>query len=245
LIQDILTVFWKEDREILYLGGSSRPGYLRLLITPLAFGIFLPAVLGRFWVGSPLILVFFTLLPFLLVGNVVADSFAGERERHTLETLLCSPLSDHAILFGKLLAAMAYGWGLMLVTLLLGLIAVNLVHRDGRFLVYRPDIGVGAVLLSFASAWLASTFGVLISLRSPTVQQAQQLIGYAILLPGILLAVATVALPRGARGNVLSNVGHAGLAGGVLAVAIVFLVFGAGLLIVAMARFQRTRLSLD
>lgn len=45
----------------------------------------------------------------VLAGAMIgAESFAGERERGTLETLLASPLSDTAITTGKLLAGWLY-----------------------------------------------------------------------------------------------------------------------------------------
>src|SRR3990172_3805022 len=55
------------------------------------------------------------LMPFLLmvvgffpisVSLVIAlESFVGEKERHSIEPLLCSPLSDWQLYLGKLLAA--------------------------------------------------------------------------------------------------------------------------------------------
>ena len=243
-MRDTLTILWKESREILHTGGGSRLGRLSVLISPLVFGLFLPAEFGRLWLGSPIVLFFAVMLPFLLVSTVVADSFAGERERHTLETLLSSRLPDQAILFGKLIAAVGFGWGLMLAALLLGIISANLTHRHTTLLLYRADVGLGSVILSFASAWFASSFGVLVSLRSPTVQQAQQIISYSMALPGLLLGLASLALPSATRRAAILGLVHAGLFAGILAISAVFLAFGAVLLIVAIVRFQRTRLSL-
>lgn len=48
--------------------------------------------------------------PLVLTLTMVADSFAGERERHALETLLASRLSDRAILLGEAAALTSYGW---------------------------------------------------------------------------------------------------------------------------------------
>ena len=53
----------------------------------------------------------------MMVSSLVADSFAGERERHTLETLLASRLPDRAILAGKLLVPVAVAWGAALLAL--------------------------------------------------------------------------------------------------------------------------------
>ncbi len=46
---------------------------------------------------------FFLLIPLLMSGIVTSDSFAGERERNTLETLLTAPVRDWELLLGKIL----------------------------------------------------------------------------------------------------------------------------------------------
>ena len=44
------------------------------------------------------------------IGPEVPDPLPRERERHTLETLLASRLSDRAILLGKIGAAVGFEW---------------------------------------------------------------------------------------------------------------------------------------
>jgi ABC-type Na+ efflux pump permease subunit len=46
---------------------------------------------------------FFLLIPLLMSGIITSDSFAGERERNTLETLLVAPIRDWELLLGKIL----------------------------------------------------------------------------------------------------------------------------------------------
>jgi ABC-type transport system involved in multi-copper enzyme maturation permease subunit len=57
---------------------------------------------------------FFLLIPLLISGIITADSFAGERERATLEALLTTPIEDHSLLLGKILTpfapALAISW---------------------------------------------------------------------------------------------------------------------------------------
>ncbi len=50
-------------------------------------------------VGLP----FFLLIPLLMSGIITSDSFAGERERNTLEPLLTAPVTDRQLLLGKIL----------------------------------------------------------------------------------------------------------------------------------------------
>jgi len=57
------------------------------------------AVLPIKIIGLP----FFLLIPLLMSGIITADSFAGERERNTLETLLVAPIRDWELLLGKIL----------------------------------------------------------------------------------------------------------------------------------------------
>jgi len=96
---------------------------------PLAIlGIYLPWQNGPEWARTPLLPAALSWLPLLLVGALVADSFAGERERKTLETLLASRLSDRAILLGKIAALVSYGWGLALSSLVLSLLAAAAVR---------------------------------------------------------------------------------------------------------------------
>lgn len=46
---------------------------------------------------------FFLLIPLLMSGIITSDSFAGERERNTLEALLSTPIRDWELLVGKVL----------------------------------------------------------------------------------------------------------------------------------------------
>jgi ABC-2 type transport system permease protein len=149
MIADISAILWKEAKEIILQRPNFRGGWLGLLVLIGMFGIFLPLQSGPEWLTSPVNLAIWAWVPYLLVSGVVADSIAGERERHTLETLLASRLSDTAILFGKIAAAVLYGWGLTLISALVSMIVINLVHGHGRLLLFSLPIGVGVFVLSF------------------------------------------------------------------------------------------------
>ena len=174
----------------------------------------------------------------------MADSFAGERERHTLETLLASRLSDRAILLGKIAAAVAYGWGITMVSVLVGLITVNVVHWQGELIFYPPATGLGIVALSFLVAALAAGLGVLVSLRAATVRQAQQTFSIAFFLLFIPL-FAFPLLPEEWQARFVQIAANANLASIVLGVAFLLLIVDAALFVAAMARFKRDRLILD
>jgi len=93
MLADIWTVIWKEWHEILHQFGSTRTTVLNqlLLVVVVAISFSFPA--ERTWLETPASLQIWCLLPMLLVTTTIADSFAGEGERHTLETLLASRLS--------------------------------------------------------------------------------------------------------------------------------------------------------
>ncbi|HSQ17143.1 MAG TPA: ABC transporter permease subunit, partial [Anaerolineales bacterium] len=119
---DIITVIWKESKG-LFKQGKSRSKSILVLLTPvLMFGIILPIQFREEWLdmGWSLAIALFT--PLILIAPTICESFAGERERHTLETLLASRLPDRAILFGKMIVSIAYGWGMTVFLLLMSLV---------------------------------------------------------------------------------------------------------------------------
>lgn len=245
MIADIGTVMWKEWRELLRQRESMRGGVLRLLIFTGVFGVFLPLQMGRDWVESPRMLMLWGWVPLFLVTSVVADSFAGERERHTLETLLASRLSDRAILFGKLSAALSYGFGLALLGVILGPVTVNLRHGHNGLLLYSPLIAVSIIGLMFLGAALAASAGVLVSLRAASVRQAQQTMSIAIMLLLFVPIYGIQALPENwkmAMTRVFMNANATQL---IFIAMAVLVVIDAVLLVAAMARFKRSRLILD
>lgn len=245
MIQDVLTVAGKELREILTLGGDTRGrGKLSLLILVLIFGIVIPIQNGRDWVTSPMNIMVWGWMPFLWVSGIVADLFAGERERHTLEALLATRLSDQSILFGKLLAALTYGFTLTWVIMIASLITVNIGFRDGGLLFYPLEMFAGALVFSILISGLSACIGVLVSLRAGSVRQAQQAMSAGMLvlfLPFMLIQF----IPRTwleAIGNVVENVQPVQVA-----IWLALLLLGVELILIAIARrlFQRSRLILD
>jgi ABC-2 type transport system permease protein len=181
----------------------------------------------------------------LLASSVIADGIAGERERHTLETLLASRLSDRAILVGKVVAAVAYGWGFMVVSAILGLVTVNVTNAGSGLLMYDPL----AIVLLGGFGLLAASFvacgGALVALRAPTVRQAAQNMNLAIfavvLIPVIVLGI----LPQDVRRQLLEALSGLDWATIGVGAAVFLVVVDLLLLSAAMARFQRARLILD
>ena len=244
MFTDIFTVLWKEIKELPYFRGGFRDGKFGLLIFVFVFGIFMPLQTGPEWVSSPVSLLYWAWVPFLLVSSVIADSFAGERERHTLETLLASRLSDRAILLGKIAAGIAYSWGLTLGCILIGLVTINVVYGREKLLFYPANLGLGVVALSFLIAGLASGLGVLVSLRASSVRQAQQTFSIAFFLLFIPL-FALPLLPEDLKLRLVTGVIQADVNTVLMAAIGILAALDIILAGVAMLRFQRAKLILD
>lgn len=241
MIGDIRTVMWKECKEIFGLSGPS--GRIRLLFIVGMFGVFLPLRIGADSVTSPMAVPLWGFVPILVLGGVIADSFAGERERHTLETLLASRLSDASVLYGKMAAAVGYGWGLTLAGLILTLITVNIANDGGGFLLYTATTATANLLVSLLGALLASAGGTLVSLRAQTVRQAQQTLALAILAMGVAPLFIVLALPNDLRRSISVWAVQAGALELLIIGIAILAVVDAVLIVAAKARFQRSKLA--
>jgi len=249
MIADIWTVMGKEWREYVAGGGggSGRGVIAALLLIGIA-SILWPLQMGRAIFTSPTpIIVDGLLLPYIILQTVIADSFAGERERHTLETLLASRLSDRAILFGKVGAAVAYGSAAGLIGALAQAVVANLSPKNADVgLAFYP---VGSIVVIIALALLMSlltaSVGCLVSLRAATTRQAQLSLTFGFLALVFAPFIIFQVLPRQTQNAILDALNAADptrvlliFAGALLAVAV-------ALLVIAMARFQRARLILS
>ncbi len=243
MTDDITAILWKEWKEVLSQGGGR--GRLGLLVFVGVFGIFMPLQMGRDWIESPSVLFYWAWVPLFLVSSVIADSFAGERERHTLETLLASRLSDRAILFGKAGAAVGYGAGLTWISLLLGLVTANLVHGQGTLLMYSLPVGAGIIALSLLGAGLAAGAGVLISLRAPSVRQAQQTLSITIMLLLFVPVFGVQALPEAWKERIFGSLMAINVNQALLVAVLILGGLNVLFLAMALARFQRAKLILD
>jgi ABC-2 type transport system permease protein len=181
---------------------------------------------------------------FIVVGITIPDAFAGERERHTLPTLLASRLPDRAILLGKVAGSVALGWVITLAVLFISLVSVNLTHWQGRVLLFKPSLFAADLAVSFLVALMTAGLGVLFSMRSDTVQQAQQATMSVLLLPAMFLQFGLLFVLQNdsAKAFLKRTVGALSFAQ-LMAIIVAMLVLICGALFaLAMARFKRARL---
>jgi ABC-2 type transport system permease protein len=234
-MSDLWTMIWKESKDLLFQGGWR--AWIRPILLVGILGVYLPLQFGLSWFELSPIAIFVVLwIPFFVIISFMGDAIAGERERHTLETLLASRISDRAILLGKVIVTVGYAWGMALVSLLLGLALVNLFHRYGSWVFYHPfDLFLEVLALSLLCCVLGASAGVLISLRSATVRQAQQIlsVGTIVLIFGGVLALQ--ALPA----NFISSLSPSQI---VFLFIAVIAMLDAILLGLSLASFQRSRL---
>jgi ABC-2 type transport system permease protein len=232
---DVVTVARKELREILSnrVGStrSKRP-WLRTLIFPVLLGVALGAqASSRNHVEAGFAVFPVAMIMMGLANGLITDAIAGERERHTLETLLASPVSDQDILAGKVLAVVGYAWSIALVQLLtLGVVSAAFGHA------INPGLLGIVALLGLPEGVLAAAFGVQFSLRAPTVRAAgRKAAQYSIVVNLVVSA---------ANAFVVAGSGAARVFAG-LAALVVLVIADISLFGVARVRFRRGQLLLD
>ena len=237
-MNDLWTMIWKETKDSVLQGGWS--ALIRPVLLIGILGIILPWRLGSQWLAlTPIVMGIILYIPFILILSFVGDAIAGERERHTLETLLASRISDRAILLGKVIVTTGYAWGTALLGLLLGLIVANLSKGQGSWQFYmQGDLLLEALALSLLTSLLGVSGGVLISLHSATVRQAQQILMIATLVLVVGGALALKAVPA----QLISSLSASQFW---LIVMAVLAILDAILLGVSLVSFQRSRLILS
>ncbi len=133
---------------------------------------------------------FFLIIP-LMASNVIAsDSFAGEKERKTIEALLATPLSDSELFLGKILVSLVPSMIVTVISFTIYSIVINLFSFyifNGRLLL--PNLVWIMLIFGLAPAVALASIGltVMISARVKGFREAQQI--SAILLIPILALI--------------------------------------------------------
>ena len=153
-----------------------------------------PSAQAVFLFANYLLAPFFLLIPLMASSTISADSFAGEKERGTLESLLYSPVTTGELFLGKVLAAFLPAVGLAWGTFLLTAVTVNAVAWPWLGRVFFPTPNwLPLMLLVIPLLSLATVFlNVFVSARVGTFQAAYQL-GGVLVLPVLALVVGNIA----------------------------------------------------
>jgi len=243
MINDMLTVMQKDLKEIFIQRGSLRAGFTNVLIVIGIGGILFPLQSGREWINSPVGLATAAWLPIFMSMGLVADAFAGERERHTLETLLASRLSDAAILYGKMLAAVVYGMGIALAGILVGAVTVNLQYPGTGF--YPLPYFLGALVFAFLGMMLVTGIGVQVSLHASNVRQAYQKMSIGFLLLWLPLILGPQFMPESWKLQLAAGLSQINGLQAAVGIGAALVLVDLLLVWLANVRFQRSRLILD
>ena len=195
-MSDILTVAWKEMQEALHQRGGLAGNILQIVVIFGLVGVWMPLQTGRAWLEQPFLALVWLWFPLFLAMNMAVDGFAGERERHTLETLLATPLPTRAILWGKLVTPTLYGWGLSLLLLLLAALVVNLATAAQGLSFYVGGFFWQTALLSLVASATLNLLAAHVSLYASSVRQAYQRSSLVLVGLGFVSIVALQALPR-------------------------------------------------
>jgi len=126
----------------------------------------------------------FLIMPLMFSSIVAAESFAGEKERKTLEGLLYTPASDLELFLGKTLAAVTPAVLIAWIGFLVYIVMVNLTTNAtmGGPWFPLPAWYPMVFLVTPAVAFLGTMFTVLISARVKTFMEAYQNGGMLVLL---------------------------------------------------------------
>lgn len=169
--------------------------------------------------------IFFLMIPIMASSVMAASSFVGEKEKHTLETLLYSPLSIKQLFQAKILASCFVGMTVSFLSFAAMMLVVEaevLLLTGGCVL---PDASWLVVMLLISPAFSLAGIAITVrgSAKAKTIEEAQQravflvfpilalIIGqfggillinaWLLLVLGIVLVIADVLLMRGAAGR--------------------------------------------
>ncbi len=123
---------------------------------------------------------FFLIIPLMASSVVASDSFAGEKERKTIEALLATPISDSELFLGKMLVSFIPSMIVTILSFLIYLSVVNVASLrvfDGRLLL--PNLVWIMLIVGLAPTLALASIGltVMISARVKGFREAQQISG--------------------------------------------------------------------
>lgn len=133
---------------------------------------------------------FFLIIPTMVATVLAANSFAGEKERHTLEGVLYTPVSDTELVLGKILGAVLPAVVVSWVCFAVYSVLVNIVGNPLIGHPYFPTLNWWVLMLLVVPAVsvFVTACVVWVSARVSSYQSANSIAGFAI-LPLILLVV--------------------------------------------------------
>lgn len=210
-VKAIVTKDWKEIR-------GNRDLFLPIIILPLIFSVLMPIILAfgalvdptEFGVSTSyeavkmmtdlMLKPMYTMIPTMISMIIASDSFAGEKERKTAETLLVLPISHQELFLGKLLTALIPAIifefiSFFVMSLVLNIMIWNFITQGYPLLILTdPSFWLIAFLLCTVFSIINVEFGLVISARSKDMKSAQSVSGVAV-VPVLALIFSSMLNP--------------------------------------------------
>lgn len=181
------------------LAESNNAKYLSRVISSLPAGTIRSEILAFHSVAQQMGYLFlnymfsplFLLLPIMTSSIISANSFAGEKEKKTLESLLYSPISEENLLFSKVIAAFLPSLAITLLSAVVYGVIMDTVGYGffGRFIFPSFNWLLTILWLSPAISLLSVFLNVFISAKVKGFQEAQQF-SVIVILPLIAIFIA-------------------------------------------------------
>ena len=169
------------------MGG--RTGVLIYAFAMLALGILLPWHLSFDFLDA-MVLLAYACLPALLVAPVVAESFAGDRERAQIPAALEERRQS---MYAKVAAGALYGWISALAALVLGIATVNFSFT--RWILPPALLAIDLALMSLAVSVSAASIAAAISVRARSAKYAKRTLRQGFLLLLVLVVYYSRFMP--------------------------------------------------
>jgi ABC-type Na+ efflux pump permease subunit len=132
---------------------------------------------------------FFLIIPLMASSVISSDSFAGEKERKTIEALLATPISDGELFLGKMLVSFIPSMIITIISFVCYTIIFNvLTHSLYDGMVFLPTIEWILLIFGLTPTIALTSIGltVLISAKVKGFKEAQQ-ISVVLLIPVLAL----------------------------------------------------------
>jgi len=172
-----------------------------MIILPIIFGVVYPIIV---FLIAPAVIAespetlgflvslfsgFFLVMAVTIPAVVAADSFAGEKERKTIEALLAAPISDKELFLGKVLVSFLPTIIFTYLSAALYCIIIDLGFLNIGYPYFLPDLPFIFMLLMVPIfALLGIELTVFISVRVKGFREAQQISG-VIIIPVLMIIV--------------------------------------------------------
>jgi hypothetical protein len=219
------------------MGGTT--GVLIYAFALAALGILLPWRLSFDFLDA-MILLAYACLPALLVAPVVAESFAGERERAQIPA---TSKERRQLLYAKVTAGVLYGWSSALLALVMGLVTVNL--SFARWILPPGLLAIDLAVLSLAVSASAAGISAAVSVKARNAKYAKRTLRQGFLLLLVLVIYYSRFMPVEWKRHATVPGALPGFTKFSVVISVVLLGLSTGLIKLALNRGEDTEIRLD